>query len=208
MSLPGALLPDLAGYFPDANGAPLAGGKIICYESGTDFGTPKLLYADAGLTTPLPQTVVLNAGGAVTAFLAPGGYDFQVTDANDVLLYTVEGVEDIGLTWFSSLGQQLSTGSKSVTSGYTVLTTDNLVTVNSTAGASTINLPSAADYTAGPLTIMNTAGNTVAITPDGSDTLNGANTAITLAASTGQAWTYAELKSDGVSAWYVTGRWS
>jgi hypothetical protein len=182
MSLPGSLLPWLSRQFLDDNGDPLSGGSIVPFVAGSDPGTPKLLYADADLTTPLATTVVLDTAGRVTAFMASGGYDFEVYDSDDVLQYTVLGVEDIGLTWLSTIGQQFATGSKSVTSGYTILDTDQLVTVDTTSGAATINLLPAADYGL-VLTIKNMGANTVAVTPDGSETIDGVASAFSIASS-------------------------
>ena len=43
------------------NGVPLAGGQLFTYESGTV--TPLSVFADPGLTTPLPNPVVADANG-------------------------------------------------------------------------------------------------------------------------------------------------
>lgn len=198
MSLPGALLPNLNRQFFDDDGAPLAGGSIVPFVAGSDPGTPKLLYADADLTTPLATTVVLDTAGRVTAFMASGGYDFEVYDSDDVLQYTVLGVEDVGQTWLSTLAQQLSAGSKSVSSGYTILTTDSCVSVDSSSGAATINLLPAADCVK-VLTIVNLHANTVAVTPDGAETISGIASAFTMAASSSPIFSTIVLLSDGIS---------
>jgi hypothetical protein len=180
----------------------LAGGSIVPFVAGSDPGTPKLLYADADLTTPLATTVVLDTAGRVTAFMASGGYDFEVYDSDDVLQYTVLGVEDIGLTWLSTIGQQFATGSKSVTSGYTILDTDQLVTVDTTSGAATINLLPAADYGL-VLTIKNMGANTVAVTPDGSETIDGVASAFSIPAASSPTFPSIVLISDAVSGYFI-----
>lgn len=202
MSLPGALLPYLNRQFLDNNGDPLADGYILPFVAGSSPGTPKLLYADADLSTPLATTVLLDSAGRVTAFLAPGGYDFEVYDADDVLQYSVLGVEDVGLTWLSSIGTQFATGAKSVTSGYVVLATDQLVTVDTSSGAATITLPAAADYGL-VLTIKNMGANTIAVTPDGAETIDSVAAAFSIAAAATPSFPSIQLVSDGVSAWWI-----
>jgi hypothetical protein len=204
VSYPGALLQWAFGGVTYDDGTPAANGYLKPYIAGTDFNDPKLLYADAELTTPLPTTVPLNAAGKVTAFMESGGYDIQVFDSADNLLVSVEGQEDIGLTFLTTLGVLWSSGSKSVTSGYTILPEDQLVTVDTSGGASTIYLPAAADYQGGPLFVQNLNSNTIALTPDGSETINFVAAAATIpAGSVSQQLPLMQLISDGISNWTV-----
>jgi len=205
MSVPAALLVWIPRQWCDDNGDPLAGGKLKPYVAGTSLGTPKLLYADAQLTTALPLTIALDAGGRVTAFMDRGGYDIQVLDVNGVVQYVVEGVEDIAGTFFSQLGTILTGGSKSVTSGYTLLpaTDVGLVTIDSSAGASTLNLCAAASYTGGPVSLKNMGGNIVSIVPNGSDTIESLGAAFSLPAAVSPKFPTVELASDHVSAWWI-----
>jgi hypothetical protein len=117
--------------------------------------------------------VELDGTGRATIFLAPGGYDAVIFDVNLVELYSVVGFEDIGQTFLASLGVTLATGSEDVTSGYIVLETDQFVTVDSTGGANPciINLPAAADRGL-PLGIKNLGTIALAVTPNGSDTID------------------------------------
>lgn len=203
MSLPGALLPNLNRELFDADGvSPLAGGSIVPLVAGSDPGTPKLLYSDADRTDPLPTTVPLDSSGRVTAFMGPGGYDFLIYDADNGFLGSVLGIQDIGLTWLSTIGQQFATGSKSVTSGYTILDTDQLVTVDTTSGAATINLLPAADYGL-VLTIKNMGANTVAVTPDGAETIDGVASAFSIPAASSPTFPSIVLLSDSVSGWWL-----
>ena len=61
----------------DDNGNPLAGGRILAYEAGTD--NPKQLYADINLTIPYGTTVDLDANGRPNeqVFMGLGNYKFR-----------------------------------------------------------------------------------------------------------------------------------
>lgn len=80
-------------YF-DANGNPLAGGKLYTYQSGTT--TPQATYTDSGGGTPNANPVVLDANGEAAVWVDPElSYKFVLKDSNDVTQWTVDGV--IGL---------------------------------------------------------------------------------------------------------------
>jgi hypothetical protein len=98
----------------------------------------------------------------------------------------------------------LTAGGKAVTSGYTVLDTDQLVTVASTGGASpcVINLLAVADATQA-VAIKNTGTVALSVTPNASDTIDGSNTAFAVAAASGVTQPTIFLAPDGVSAWYI-----
>ena len=59
------LTPDAVQQFSDANGTPLAGGKLFCYAAGTT--TKQAVYTDVSANTALPNPIVLNARGEVAA---------------------------------------------------------------------------------------------------------------------------------------------
>lgn len=66
--------------FFDASGKPLSGGKVYFWVAGSTV-IPKAVYADIGLTTPLSQPVVLDAGGfAPQYFMESGLYKIQTFD--------------------------------------------------------------------------------------------------------------------------------
>ena len=65
----------------DNAGKLLSGGKMYFYISGTS--TPKTVYADAALTTPLPNPVILSASGTKDIFLGSGAYRVKLTDQYD-----------------------------------------------------------------------------------------------------------------------------
>src|ERR1051326_3476932 len=65
----------------DANGAPLAGGKLYSYLAGTS--TPQALYAADGVT-PLSNPVVLDSAGQAAIRLGSSAYKLNLTDAAGV----------------------------------------------------------------------------------------------------------------------------
>jgi hypothetical protein len=65
----------------DANGLPLAGGKLFSYAAGSS--TPLALLAADG-TTPLANPVVLNASGQAEVRLGPNAYKLNLLSALDV----------------------------------------------------------------------------------------------------------------------------
>lgn len=82
----------------DALGAPLVGGRLYTYDSGTtNF---KTAYATAGTSTPaayLPdglggQYIELNARGEAQVWLSDGQYTVVLKDANGVTVWSVDGV--------------------------------------------------------------------------------------------------------------------
>lgn len=79
----------------DANGAPLAGGKIYTYAAGTT--TPQASYTDSTGTTPAANPVILDSAGRATVWLS-GYYKIVVTDANDVVIRTTDNVTALGAT--------------------------------------------------------------------------------------------------------------
>jgi hypothetical protein len=56
-----------------------SGGTLSFYISGTT--TPKTVYADAALTIPLPNPVVLSASGSAVIFLGAGAYRIHLKDS-------------------------------------------------------------------------------------------------------------------------------
>jgi len=199
-----ALLPWVKPQFSDAAGTPVASGKLYSFLAGTS--TPQPTYSDSGLTTANANPIILNAAGqsTTTIYLLPTGYKFRLDDANNVTLWTVDQVEDVGAAFAASFGTSLTTGGKAVTSGYTVLTTDRLITVASTGGASpcVINLPAASSATQ-TIAIKNTGTIALAVTPNGSDVIDGTNAAYTVTAASGVTQPTIFLAPDGVSAWYI-----
>lgn len=66
----------------DANGDPLAGGKVFTYDAGTT--TPRATYTDQSGGTPNANPVILDAAGTAHIWLDGEAYKFVVTDSADV----------------------------------------------------------------------------------------------------------------------------
>lgn len=204
--MPAALLPWIKPQFSDAAGVPVASGKLYSYVAGTTTPQPTYNNVDLADEHANANPTLLNAAGEspTTIYLLPTGYKFTLTDADDVPLWTVDDVADVGAAFAAGFGTALTEGGKAVTSGYTVLETDRLVTVASTGGASpcVINLPAASDATQA-VVIKNTGTVALAVTPNGSDTLEGVNAAYSVPASAAPLQPAVWLAPDGVGAWYV-----
>jgi hypothetical protein len=204
MPLPFALAGWINKQFTDENGDPIANGSVRTLEASTS--NLKDTYADADSTSPTVNVnpVPLDADGRATIFLEPGLYDFEIMDASDVVLFTAESVGDIGLTYLSTLGQAAAEGSRDVVSGYTVLDSDNTITVDSTAGPDPciVNLPAVADR-GQDLTIINLGTVELAITPNGAETINFVAAAYTVEPSSSPNLSMITLRPDISSNWLV-----
>jgi hypothetical protein len=201
-TIPGSLITIFAAGITDADGNPLAGGFVQFYATNTT--TPKDTFSDVLMTEVNPNPVVLDGTGAAVIFAEPGGYDWIVYDANLVELWSIVGWEDIGQTFLAGLGVILSTGSSDVTSGYTVLPTDQLITVNSSGGPNpcVINLPPADEYPL-ILVIKNLGGTPLAVTPNGAETIDTLAAAYTVPAAVSPLFPSIELANDGVTSWWI-----
>lgn len=183
-TIPGALLPWIDRQYLDGSGIPLGGGSIQFYAAGTT--TPKDTFADATLETANTNPVILDGDGRATIFLEPGAYDCLVYAQDDTLVYSVEGVEDIGQTFLASLGVTFATGSNVTESPYDVIATDNFLAIDTTGGDDpfVVNLPAASERGL-PLGIKNLGDIEIAVTSNGSDTIDDETGAYTLPAADG-----------------------
>lgn len=85
------LSPPPKAQFLDANGAPLAGGKVYTYQAGTT--TPLATYTTAGGTTPNANPVILDARGEADIWYAPGvSYKVVLRTSADALIWTVDNI--------------------------------------------------------------------------------------------------------------------
>lgn len=85
-------------YFPvfrafDANGNPLAGGKLYTYAAGTT--TPLATYTDATGGTPNTNPVELDANGEANVWLGSAAYKFVLQDATGAVLWTADGIKSL-----------------------------------------------------------------------------------------------------------------
>jgi hypothetical protein len=206
---PGALIPWIEQRFLDADGAPLIGGKVWTYAAGTS--TPLATYTDVDLDPGSAHTNPIILDGEARPedgpiFLAATGYKFVVMDADDVTQYTVDMIENVGQVFAGTFGNILAEGSKNVTSGYQVLTTDRLVTVDSTGGADpcVITLPAAADATQ-PVCIKNLGSVVLAVTPSGTDTIDTQLGEYEVPVAANPVAPCIWLAPDGVSGWFILG---
>jgi len=119
-------------YFPpsqvlDANGNPAAGAKLNVYQSGTSTFTT--IYADAGLSTPLPNPLIADSGGYLVAFYTEIENVKEVlTDATDVTISTVDPAAGIRLAQVTS-GIEDTAGSVRMTVSDTEIRMDDPVLV-------------------------------------------------------------------------------
>ncbi len=205
---PGGLLPWLETRFVDASGDALAFGTVSTFEAGTTTPLETYSASDLSIASANPVVMTLDATGRFTdpVYLLPQGYKFTVKDVNGVVQphYPFDDVEDVGQTFAETIGNVFASGSKSVTSGYTVLTTDRFVTVSSTGGADPclINLLPAADATQ-PVCIKNMGTVVVHVVPDGSDNIDSLNAFYVIPVAVSPVFHSILLVSDGVSSWWI-----
>lgn len=165
--------------FFDANGNPLAGGKLYSYIAATT--TPQATYSNSTGTTNA-NPVVLDANGEADMWLNPSlAYKFILKDSNNVVQWTVDNVAgglytdfvgDSGSGGQSGLVPAPAAGDAAagkflmangdwelpsntpgnvttVTSNTAIATTDNFVRSNSTSGSLSHSLPSPATAAVG-----------------------------------------------------------
>lgn len=88
------LQPIKSRFFTDANGNALAGGKVYTYEAGTT--TPKQTFTDQTGATPNTNPIILDSNGEADIWLDSGSYKIRVDDSDDVTIYTVDQVSNVG----------------------------------------------------------------------------------------------------------------
>ena len=76
--------------FFDANGNPLAGGKLYTYASGT--ATPHATYTDVSASTPNLNPIILNTRGEAQIWLDSTLYSFTLTDSANVQIWTADAI--------------------------------------------------------------------------------------------------------------------
>ena len=74
--------------FIDANGVPLAGGKLYTYIAGTTLA--QATYTDYTGAVANTNPVILDSRGEANIWLAEATYKFKLTDADDVEIWTVD----------------------------------------------------------------------------------------------------------------------
>ena len=81
-----ALTPVPKIQFFDANGNPLAGGKLYSYDAGTST------YTNYGGATPNANPVILDSRGEANVWLDSSLYKLKLTSATDVEIWTVDNI--------------------------------------------------------------------------------------------------------------------
>jgi hypothetical protein len=84
------LAPVIRQRFFDANGNPLAGGKVFTYEAGTS--TPLPTYTDQSGTVENTNPVILDSSGEADIWIGLGPYKFVVKTASDIVVTTVDDI--------------------------------------------------------------------------------------------------------------------
>jgi len=80
--------------FIDANGNPLAGGKLYTYAAGTT--TPLATYTTYAGTVANANPVILDSAGRASVWLSAASYKFVLKDSTDVLVYTTDNISSAG----------------------------------------------------------------------------------------------------------------
>jgi hypothetical protein len=130
-------------YYPvfrafDANGEPLAGGKVYTYEAGTT--TPKASYTNSTMSVENPNPVILDAEGSAQIWV-DGSYKINLLDANDVQQndFPVDNfINEAGEVGPAGTFQMATAGgtADAITADYTPdVTLSNLTTVGVVFGA-------------------------------------------------------------------------
>ena len=100
--------------FFDADGLPLAGGKIFTYAAGTT--TPKATYTSSSGNTAHTNPIILNSAGRVPGgeiwLLAPP-YKFALYTSTDVLIATYDNISGLGAAEFQ-IQNFTGTGSQTI----------------------------------------------------------------------------------------------
>ena len=195
----GSLLPWIQPQFFTELGVPVAGGKLYSYTTRTTDGQDTFSQADLDPMSANTNPLILDAGGylQVPVYLSPIGYTFLLTDADDVELWSVDDVEDVGQVFQNGWGQLLGDPT-TYTNGETIPETERYARINSSSGSTTVYLSAASAMTQ-PLTIKNMGSNAVTVTADGTDTIEGSLSSITIPAAATPTFPSVFLASDGVS---------
>lgn len=125
--VPVAMAPPLHFQFFDANGVPLANGKIFTYAAGTT--TPQNTYADAGGISQNPDPILLDGSGSPSngtvqtgIFLANSSYKFVALNSSNVFQWSVDNVS----TYFGLLNStNLWTGANTFSQAISITLSDN-----------------------------------------------------------------------------------
>lgn len=133
--------------FFGTDGLPLVGGKLYTYAAGTT--TPIATYTDNTGTNQNTNPVILDSNGQASVWLTDTTtYKYVLTDANDVLLFTVDYVSVPVTT--NSFASPPAIGSSVPNEGtFTNLNVVDLMTLEGT-GAAILNVGTTGERPAAP----------------------------------------------------------
>lgn len=94
------LTPTPKQQFFDANGNPLAGGKVYTYAAGTT--TPLATYTDSSGTVPNTNPIILDSRGEAAVWLGSSAYKFKLTNSADVEVWTVDNIVSLDIQSLSA----------------------------------------------------------------------------------------------------------
>jgi len=95
------LTPSPLAQFFDANGNPLAGGKLYTYASGTT--TPQATYTSRTAGTANANPVILNYRGEASVWLTNSFYTFRLENAAGDLIWTKDGIGNLPTGYYNVL---------------------------------------------------------------------------------------------------------
>jgi hypothetical protein len=84
------LTPSAKQQFFDANGNPLAGGKLYTYTAGTT--SPVVTYVDSAGVTTNTNPIILDSRGEANVWLGTGTFKFKLMSATDVEIWSVDNI--------------------------------------------------------------------------------------------------------------------
>lgn len=115
--------------FFTAAGIPLVGGKLFTYASGTT--SPLATYTDDTGNTTNTNPVILDSRGEAEVWFGPSRYSLVLKDADDNLIWTVDGVNTIrgaqNQPTVAAAGQTVFTVPQYGLGGYLMVIVDGLV---------------------------------------------------------------------------------
>ena len=95
------LTPSPKQQFFDANGNPLAGGKLYTYAAGTT--TPLATYTDSSGSVANSNPVILDSRGEASIWLGAAVYKLKLATSADVELWTVDNISAYNYDVLTSL---------------------------------------------------------------------------------------------------------
>ena len=134
--------------FFDDNGAPLVGGKVYTYASGTT--TPRATYTTSAGTVANTNPIILDAAGRTPNeiwLIAGSLYKFILRTSTDVLIGTYDGVPSINdsFSTYNLLSSVAGTNTITATAtptltSYQAGATYSFIAANTNTGATTISI--------------------------------------------------------------------